>query len=110
MTLEELVYQIDGELKVEKTEFADREENVKVSLLDNIRDVAVIRFRDRPNTDACATGRTLEEARQNLVNLVKGNVLVHSWPVLQFFQTQFFKLPMWKSAEATLRIPETLVA
>ena len=94
MTLEELVYQVDGELKVEETEGA-----LTLSLLDKIRDDCVVRFRDeRKQTEARSRGETLEEARQNLVELLKGNLLIHSWPV------------MWKSYDDILRVPETLTA
>jgi len=92
MTLEEVVYQVEGQLAVEEIE-----ESVQLSLLDNIKYVCVISFRDnKPNIDARVTGKTLEEARQNLVDILKGSFLIHSFPI------------QWTSYNQTLRIPDTL--
>ncbi len=93
MTLEEVVYQIDGELKEE--EEVGRY-SIKISLLDNTKDVCAVRGAHIALVEACAKGKTLAEARRNLVCLLRGNVLFHNWPI------------QWKTYTDSLRVPESL--
>ena len=94
MTLSELVYQIDGEVKIETVN--DQGAAFIATLLDNLREPTIVRFSGEnrpPSQEAVGIGGTEREASENLVDLVEGSYLVHSWPV------------MWTSSEQTLRIP-----
>jgi hypothetical protein len=100
MTLEEVVYQINGKIKVEELE-AENGKLHTITLLDNTGEAAVVNFclgDHRPQTEASVTGKTLDEARQKLAELLRGNILLHDFPV------------MWKTHTTSLRIPKTLVA
>jgi len=101
MTLQELIYQIDG--KLEHKFLPDN--NSRVVLLDNLggpakvlRPVGPSNEWHREEVEAFASGKTPDEARINLVAILSGNVLKHDWPV------------MWTSTTVSLRIPETLTA
>lgn len=94
MTLQEIVYQIDGKLNVE----FQPDNSTSVVLLDNTQEPAKVKMTsDRKEVEARATGRTPSEAEDNLVKLLRGNILKHEWPV------------MWTSTSAMLRIPDSLV-
>lgn len=94
MTLEEVVYQVDGKLELKY----NPDDSCTLTLLDNINDPAVVRvISDRSEVEASATGRTPGEAKHNLVKLLRGNILKHEWPV------------MWTSTTSSLRIPDSLV-
>jgi hypothetical protein len=100
MTLEEVVYQIDGKIETGQSPAEDGAPHT-IKLLDNTGDVAVVNLAGeeaRPQANATAAGKTPEEARQKLVALLKGGILLHDWPV------------MWKTHTTSLRIPETLTA
>ena len=100
MTLEEVAYQIDGELRVERIEDGEGGVLFKLVLFDNANEVAVIQFRgdqtSPKDVEAVATGNTIFEARKNLVNLLRGNILRHDWPI------------MWTTSTLSIRIPKTL--
>jgi len=94
MTLDEVVYQIDGKLELKY----NPDNSCKLTLLDNIHDPAVVRvISDCNEVVASVEGRTPSEAKDNLVKLLRGNTLKHEWPV------------MWTSSTAVLRIPDSLV-
>ncbi len=98
MTLSEVAYQIDGELKIETVN--DQGAVYKATLLDNMRDPAIVKYRGdhtRPSdTEAIAIGMTESEALQKLVDLLKGNILEFRFPI------------MWTDYSQILRIPITL--
>lgn len=88
MTLDEIIYQMDGSLRT------DTGGNiVKISLFDNVGDVAVVVSGEVPNADAVARGESLEKARQNLVNLLRGKVLLHYWLVMGDVQISSLRIP-----------------
>lgn len=96
MNLLDIAYQIDGILE---SKF-NPDYTCKVTLLDNIHEPAVV---VRPagqggEVEASATGATRTEAESNLVELLRGNILKHEWPV------------MWTCTTVLLRIPPTLTA
>jgi hypothetical protein len=94
ITLDEIVYQIDGKLDLK----SNPDNSSKVTLLDNINEPAIVRIiSDCKEVEASAEGRTPAEAKFNLVKLLRGNILKHDWPV------------MWTSSTAMLRIPDSLV-
>ncbi len=100
MNLAEIVYQIDGKLRRE----FQPDNTCKVTLIDNTGEVAQVRRSVGPTNEwrteqveAVATGKTPDEAEVELVNLMRGNVLIHNWPI------------MWTSSTSVLRIPDTLV-
>ncbi len=95
MTLQEVVYQIDGKLELK----FQPDNSSAMALLDNTNEPAMVRLAsNRQEVEARATGRTPSEAEGNLVKLLRGNILKHEWPV------------MWTTSTASLRIPETLTA
>lgn len=72
MTLEEVVYQINGTLgtKTEDGVFT-------ISLFDNVADIVVVTLMDETQTLALAKGDTYGKVRHDLVNLLRGSVLVY---------------------------------
>ena len=99
MTLEEIVYQIGGQLVIEN-KGGGVWMVVSVKLLDKISDVCTIMspIAEEKLKDAVATGSTLEEARNNLATMLKGTTIEYSVPI------------MWDSTISTLHIPPTLTA
>lgn len=101
MILDEVVYQIEGRLEVsEVAEKGGKRAVIQVMLLDNTGTPAAIYFtkENKVQVDAMATGRTLEEARQKLADIMKGNLLLHDRPI------------GGKAITETLRIPHTLTS
>lgn len=91
MTLEEIVYQIEGSLRTEVDE-----SEVKISLFDSVgKVVTVVRTRDGVQTNAVANGFFISQARYSLACLLRGNTISYYWPAVKgvFFH---------------LRVPETL--
>lgn len=96
MTLDELAYQIEGEL-----DLRFRPGNsCELVLLDNVGEPAKIlpfsAIKSRDEIPAMATGKTPEEAKVNLVNLLRGKIL------------QYEMLVWYATRDLILRIPETL--
>lgn len=99
MTLDEVVYQIEGKLEVVRD--INPVMDCEVLLKDKISELTmVVVVKDglvKETLEARATGVTEEEAKCNLVQLLRGNILRYDVPV------------MWTSSTVSLRIPPTLV-
>lgn len=89
INLEEVAYIIGGILK---TECKDKDQ-FQAKLLDQTGDTCSINGKE-----TCGSGKTEREAKDNLAELMRGNVLDYDVPI------------MWKSATMSLRIPPTLAA
>lgn len=97
MTLEEIVYQIEGELYA--GEFTDRSDMPihVISLKDMVGDLTLIYPKSGDKQVAAyANGRSKEEAREKLVSLLAGGILLYN------------RWLQGRSHASTLRIPETL--
>lgn len=85
INLDEIVYQVNGRLDVGP--------NCEIVLRDNIDNPVVVRLGDGSEVEARATGSTIEEARYNLVVLLRGRVLRHQWPVPWDFSSAYTRVP-----------------
>lgn len=87
INLEEVVYIIGGSLKIE----GEAGNLVQVKLMDPTGDMCIVNQRE-----TCGSGKTEVEAKNNLAELMRGNVLTYEVPA------------MWKTGTECLRIPPTL--
>lgn len=95
MTLEDIVYQIDGKLEIS---FSPDKKECCAVIRDNTGAPALVYLiSERRQMEARAKGATPEEARKNLVGMLRGNILEHQWN------------QVWINAQALLRIPESLI-
>ena len=95
MTLEELVYQINGALR----QRVEGNSCVVVYLSDNIGNDVMFKKEGHCTIRAAqAKGESMAQARQNLVMLLRRSVVLHNWQV------------SWGALPASLRVPETLIA
>ena len=97
MTLDELVYQIDGKLVLEKIENEDKTRSFRLKLVDKQESAVEIKIPQEnsrpPFADAVFTGKTSREALTHMVVSIRGKVITYD--VL--------------TGEQKLRVPRSLV-
>lgn|SRR3989338_1153798 len=96
ITLEEVVYQIGGKLRIEQ--FSGADSHWAAILMDQCNEICEVDpvGSDNKHLTAC-TGKTEDEARQKLSEKIAGKVISYEIPG-----------PMWHRTTCYLRIPLTL--